>query len=728
MPSLEETLHAGLDHHRAGRLSQAEHCYREVLLERPDHPDALHLLGLTFLQRSDARAAIEPIRRAIQLHPRCAAYHNNLGEAYRAIDQFIDAASCYQSAISLDANYPDPWINLGIIRQREGAFEEADKSYRQALKLAPSHPLAWLNLGTLLQALGQFRPADQAYQNALRVDGRLHEAYNNLGTIAKEEGRLEDAERHYRTALSLEPGYVDASYNLGVVLKHRGKLIESAKALQAAIEKKPDFDHAIERLADVMHELGEHHLARRCIERLGELRPSRWIKFKSRILCPTVFPDAAAIDEYRAQLDRTLDEFMANPLQVPFEELLLSGCEPPFELQFHGRDELATRRKFAAVFKHCIPEMEVAPRVGMPKVGIVVTESHEAAFARSLIPLLNEFSTGSMKMDILCAAAGLRILQPGARHPDLRIRPLSSRVRERPRQIADGDYDLLYYWEVGTDSQNYFLPFLRLAPVQCTSWGIQLTSGIPAMDIYLSHGWVESDNAPSHYSERLVLGDSMLSRQARPVSTRLAEQRIRWRGERGFSEQDHLYLCPHQLGKFHPEFDVVLEEILARDPAGRVLITADKSEIKTEHLAKRLKRRMAESFSRIHLLPRQSGMDYYGMLAAGDVLLDPMPFGGVNTTYDGLALGKPIVTCPSAFHRGRFTFGCFQKMDVLDTVANSRDAYASLAVHLATDDEFRRDVSARISKGSDVLFDDPLSSVETEQFFLEWIMQQRENT
>ena len=29
---------------------------------------------------------------------------------------------------------------------------------------------------------------------------------------------------------------------------------------------------------------------------------------------------------------------------------------------------------------------------------------------------------------------------------------------------------------------NYFLPFARLAPVQCTGWGSTITSGVPAVD------------------------------------------------------------------------------------------------------------------------------------------------------------------------------------------------------------------------------------------------------
>jgi protein O-GlcNAc transferase len=77
--------------------------------------------------------------------------------------------------------------------------------------------------------------------------------------------------------------------------------------------------------------------------------------------------------------------------------------------------------------------------------------------------------------------------------------------------------------------------------------------------------------------------------------------------------------------------------------------------------------------------------DYQSLTMAADVVLDPLHFGGGATTYDGLALGQPIVTLPSPFQRGRYTLGCYQKMDVMDCVAQSPQHYIELALRLAND-------------------------------------------
>ncbi len=43
--SVQQRLEIGLAHHRAGRLREAEAIYRQILAEKPDFTDALHLLG-----------------------------------------------------------------------------------------------------------------------------------------------------------------------------------------------------------------------------------------------------------------------------------------------------------------------------------------------------------------------------------------------------------------------------------------------------------------------------------------------------------------------------------------------------------------------------------------------------------------------------------------------------------------------------------------------------------
>ena len=55
-PVLGKIVDEAVVHHKAGRFSEAERLYRQVLAVNPKHPDALHLLGIKTEMPLDARA------------------------------------------------------------------------------------------------------------------------------------------------------------------------------------------------------------------------------------------------------------------------------------------------------------------------------------------------------------------------------------------------------------------------------------------------------------------------------------------------------------------------------------------------------------------------------------------------------------------------------------------------------------------------------------------------
>jgi predicted O-linked N-acetylglucosamine transferase (SPINDLY family) len=104
-------------------------------------------------------------------------------------------------------------------------------------------------------------------------------------------------------------------------------------------------------------------------------------------------------------------------------------------------------------------------------------------------------------------------------------------------------------------------------------------------------------------------------------------------------------------------------------------------------------------------------------MALSDVMLDPFPFGGGNTSYEAFALGTPIVTWPSAFARGRITLAQYHKMGWTDCVVNSREQYIDLAVRLANDRAYRESIREKLRSTSHLLFEDPAEVRAIEAFF-----------
>src|SRR5215471_17890793 len=100
--ALQAKLNQGMALHRQGKLADAERCYGEVLQRQPDHFNALHLLGVIAHQTRRTERAVELIKRAIELNPKLAAAHSNLGNALMDLQRSAEALASYDKAVVLN--------------------------------------------------------------------------------------------------------------------------------------------------------------------------------------------------------------------------------------------------------------------------------------------------------------------------------------------------------------------------------------------------------------------------------------------------------------------------------------------------------------------------------------------------------------------------------------------------------------------------------------------------
>ena len=85
-------------------------------------PTRLHLLGLIAHQMGKHEMAVEYIGRAIRLNGNAAAFHNNLGEAYRALRRIAEAVACYRRALELKPDFVEAHNNLGLALKDQGSW------------------------------------------------------------------------------------------------------------------------------------------------------------------------------------------------------------------------------------------------------------------------------------------------------------------------------------------------------------------------------------------------------------------------------------------------------------------------------------------------------------------------------------------------------------------------------------------------------------------------------
>ena len=139
-----------IQHHQSGRLPQAEALYRQVLEMTPNHPDALHLLGVVELQNGNPDAGAELIHQAICHDQDNADYQANFGMALWELGRQDEAVSAYERALHLNPSHANAHYSLGNAHRARGRLAEAIASLRHSVRLELGAVEVRANLAALL--------------------------------------------------------------------------------------------------------------------------------------------------------------------------------------------------------------------------------------------------------------------------------------------------------------------------------------------------------------------------------------------------------------------------------------------------------------------------------------------------------------------------------------------------------------------------------------------------
>jgi predicted O-linked N-acetylglucosamine transferase (SPINDLY family) len=282
-------------------------------------------------------------------------------------------------------------------------------------------------------------------------------------------------------------------------------------------------------------------------------------------------------------------------------------------------------------------------------------------------------------------------------------------------KVSNARFDVLHYWEIGTDAFNYFLALSKPSKIQCCSWGWPTTSGMKEVDYFISSRHLETEQGEKYYTEKLIRFNRLPVFYYRPP----VPVPIKSRTSYNLPEEVPLYLCQQNLRKVHPDFDLVIDKILKKDSKGIILFIEDKQESITAILKKRLEAAAGDNSGRIIFMKRMEEGEYLGLLTHASVALDTFHYGGgANTTYDAFECGTPLITMPSEMHKGRFAYAAYQQMGMNDCIAKTADDYVDLAVNIANNSELRKKIVSAIQDKQTEIFEDKNAVKELSDFFI----------
>ena len=116
------------------------------------------------------REAIECYRRVLEMEPRHAAAHINLGTIFYNRREFGLAERHYREAIALDPRYALAHFDLGNVLDETGRILEAIEAYKSALILAPTYGDAHYNVALAYERIHEPRKALHHWRAYLKLD------------------------------------------------------------------------------------------------------------------------------------------------------------------------------------------------------------------------------------------------------------------------------------------------------------------------------------------------------------------------------------------------------------------------------------------------------------------------------------------------------------------------------------------------------------------------------
>jgi Flp pilus assembly protein TadD len=128
-----------LDALKAEKYPEAERILLALTAREPKLAGPYANLGIVYARTGRSAQAVESLRKAIDLNPDNAAYHNELGLVFRQDGKFDEARRAYAKAIDIKPDYAYAHLNIGILYDlylQEG--QKALPHYERYRELAPN--------------------------------------------------------------------------------------------------------------------------------------------------------------------------------------------------------------------------------------------------------------------------------------------------------------------------------------------------------------------------------------------------------------------------------------------------------------------------------------------------------------------------------------------------------------------------------------------------------------
>ena len=682
--TINERFAAAVQAHQSGDADASLHGYRSVLEAQPTHAPTLHLLG---------------------------ALHREQGRVE-------EARSCFDAAITHAPAFSDARAAVARLARDRNDFEGARAVVEAGLRLDPRSVVLWRVRGEIELAAHDAAAAQEAFEQALALAPADAEAHYNVGVALQKQSRHNDAARAYQRALAFDPEFVDAHFNLGVVFRETGHPAAAIGAYRAVLERDPRRVGAYSQLGEAL---------------LGAARIDEWMQNFRRFEkhCPDALPlavQALEVCQYAAEgaaLEHYLEGLRRERFRASDAAELTDAIEQLLYLLLFFDVEPQMLHRFAQTYAATAPEVYGTPapppsarRPGRIRVGYLSGDLRNHVMGKMMWHALRHhdrtrfdvrlYSTSFVRDEwterFAAAADGFEV-----------IAGLSDDLAAQ-RLLAD-DLDLLVDLSGHTKGGRPGILARKPARVQITHVASAGSVGLQAVDFKLTDAFADVPENQKWSIETLlpVAGCVYPYRSIEAATTSpFTRENLRMAGDR---VAIGAFVTPMKLSR---RCLSLWRDVLERVPRAVLVFSPNHAALRP--VFERLCAASGIAADRLVFIPQgRSDAENQARYALIDFVLDPMPFGGVNGVLEPLDAGVPVVTIVGKRHGERTAYSILRNLGVTHTVAQGGREYVDIAVRLAQDEDFMREVREAIRAGlrSSALVDMPAHTRNLEAAYVE---------
>ena len=761
----DRLLRQAVELHRQGDLVQAQTMYEEILKIRPDHFEALNLLGVLAAQTQNHQRAVDLIDLAISISPDNASSYFNRGLALQALRQWEAAIASYGKAIELKADYAEAWFNRGNAQLQLNEWAAALASYDKAISIRRDHAETWSNRGVALHELKELEAAVASYDKAISLRPDYAEAWSNRGNTFLELKAPDAALASYDKAVSSQPDYAEAWYNRGNVLEELRQWDAALADYERAISLRPDYAEAWSKRGNVLLEFKQSDAALESYDRaiainsdFAEVWSNRGNALSDKKLWDTAlgsydraislkpdFPEAwfnrgnvlSELRQHKSAADSFDRALSLNPdgdyLLGAYLYLSMMICD------WSSLDALFNRMVTKIVnHERAAAPLQVLSIINSPSIqqlaaATYVKQNHPLRSGFQEIikrPRHDRIRVGYYSADFHSHASMYWVAEMFEKHdrskfelfafsfgPDLPQDVMRQRVvlafdrfidvrnasdEEVVRLSRELEVDIAVDLKGFTKDSRTDIFAFRAAPVQVNYMGYPGTMGAEYIDYIIADHTLVPERFRQFYTEKTVyLPDSY---QANDSKRRIAEK-VFTRHELGLPATGFVYCCFNNNYKITPDIFDCWMRILER-VEGSVLWLFEDNQQAAENLRKEAVLRGVDP-GRLIFAGRMPLPEHLARHRLADLFLDTLPYNAHTTASDALWAGLPVLTRIGESFAGRVAASLLNAIRLPELITSSQEEYEALAIELATDPEKLRELKLKLEQNrlSAPLFD-----------------------